>query len=147
MTPQRPLVPCTEMAPTGSSTFITRSTNSTERQTSTPAIRPMITGADGVDEAAGRGDGHQPGQQAVAGHGRVRLAVAQPHVEHGAEAARHPGQHGVHRDGADAQAAVAGSAQRRAGIESEPAEGQNEAAGEHQHDVVARGSRWACPRA
>ena len=47
-----------------------RSTNSTDRQTSTPAIRPMITDAHRVDEAARRGDGHQPGQQPVAGSWR-----------------------------------------------------------------------------
>ena len=90
--------------------------------------QPDDDSADGVHEAAGRRDGDQAGQQAVAGHGGVRLAVAQPHVQHGAEGAGHARQHGIHRDAADAQIAVAGSAQRGARIKPEPAEGQDEAA-------------------
>src|SRR5216684_1011086 len=52
-TPHRPFVPCTEMAPTGSSTCITRSTNSTEMHTRTPAISPMITDPTGFTNPEG----------------------------------------------------------------------------------------------
>jgi hypothetical protein len=44
---------------------------------------------------------------------------------------RRESQHGVHRDRADAQIAVAGSTQRRTGVESEPSEGQDEATQKH----------------
>ena len=42
-----------QMAPTGSSTLSTRSTNSTETHTRTPAIRPMITEPTGLTNPEG----------------------------------------------------------------------------------------------
>ena len=65
------------------------------------------------------------------------LPFEAPHVEHGAERSGAACQHGVHGDRADAQVAVRGSAQRAAGIESEPAEGEDEAADQHGRNVVA----------
>ena len=53
MTPQIPLVPWTEIAPTTSSNFRTRSTNSTESAHSTPAMRPMMTAAIGLTNPLG----------------------------------------------------------------------------------------------
>src|SRR3954465_10291900 len=53
MTPQSPLAPCTEIAPTTSSSFSTRSTYSHDRQTSTPAMRPMTTDAIGLTKPLG----------------------------------------------------------------------------------------------
>ena len=40
-TPQAPHVPCTEIAPTGSSTLSERSTKNTDQHTSTPATAPI----------------------------------------------------------------------------------------------------------
>src|SRR6185437_5594228 len=57
-----------------------------------------------VDETAGRGDGHQAGKQAIAAHRGIRLALQAPHIEEGAEGSGATGEHGVYRDGADAQA-------------------------------------------
>ena len=124
------------MAPTGSSTFSTRSTNSTERQTSTPAIRPMMHATHRVDKPAGSSDRNQAGQQTVARHGSVGLSVAQPHIEHGAEAARHSGKHRVDGHCRDAKVAGTRGPKRRTGIKSKPAKRQNEAAGQDDHDIV-----------
>ena len=77
-TPQRPLTPWTEMAPTGSSTPM-RSQKKTLTTTSTPAIAPMRTAAQRIDEGAGRRDGHQAGEHAVAHHRRVGLHALDHH--------------------------------------------------------------------
>src|SRR6266849_7699360 len=53
MTPHSPLVPCTDTAPTGSSTFMTLSMNSTDRQTSTPAIKPITQAPTGFTNPLG----------------------------------------------------------------------------------------------
>src|SRR5271157_2424803 len=53
MTPQMPQVPCTETAPTGSSTCRTRSTKATERHTSKPATNPIITAPTGFTNPEG----------------------------------------------------------------------------------------------
>ena len=65
MTPQMPFVPCTEMAPTTSSSFRTRSTNSHERQTSTPAMRPMMTDAIGFTKPLGAVIATSPARNAL----------------------------------------------------------------------------------
>ena len=97
-----------------------------------------------IDEAAGRGDGDQACEQAVAGHRRVGFAVAQPHVIHRAERSGHPGEHRVHGHRADAEVAVGRGAQRRTRVEPEPAEREDEATEEHDHDVVP-GNRVRAP--
>src|SRR5271169_1904712 len=51
--PNHPQYPCTEIAPQGSSIFSTRSLKSTPRQTTTPAITPIITAEVGVTNAHG----------------------------------------------------------------------------------------------
>src|SRR4029077_39903 len=51
--PNQPQYPCTEIAPHGSSTLITRSLNSTPAQTITPATRPMKTDAFAPTKAHG----------------------------------------------------------------------------------------------
>ena len=65
------------------------------------------------------------------------LPFNDPHIEQRAECCSAAGQHGVDGNGANAQVAGGGSAQRAAGVESEPAEGQDEAADQHRRDVVA----------
>ena len=57
-----------------------------------------------------------------------------PHVEHRADRAAGAGEHRVGRDDGDAQVAAG---QRRAGVEAEPAEREDERAGERHRDVVA----------
>ena len=90
-----------------------------------------------VDETAGRGDRDQAGQKAVGAHRSVGLALEHPHVKQCAKGSGATSQHGVDGDRADAEATSAGSAERAAGIESEPAEGQDEATDQHGRDVVA----------
>ena len=46
-------MPCTEIAPTGSSTFSTFSTNAQLRQTRTPAIKPMMAELTGLTKPLG----------------------------------------------------------------------------------------------
>src|SRR5208337_1192076 len=94
--------------------------------------------ADWIYKAGRGGDGHQAGEEAVAGHGSVGFALNGPHVQHGADESRGAGEHGVHRDGTDAQVAVARSTERGAGIKAEPAEGQNQATRDHQDDIVGQ---------
>src|SRR5579862_1825342 len=94
-------------------------------------------GANGVDEAAGSRDRYQSGQQSIARHRRIRLSITHPHVKHRAERPGHARQHGIHRDGADAQIAVARSAESGSGIKAEPAERQDETASQDNYDVVS----------
>src|SRR5277367_2304885 len=51
--PSQPQYPCTETAPQGSSTFSTRSLNSTPPQTREPASVPMMTAEVGDTNAQG----------------------------------------------------------------------------------------------
>ena len=83
--PQAPQTPCTEMAPTGSSTRIL-SKNSTEKTTSTPATAPMMMALPGVTVAQRAGDGHQSGQGAVEAHADLGFAEFDPGGEHGQDA-------------------------------------------------------------
>src|SRR5205823_8959939 len=69
-------------------------------------------------------------------HGSVGFVIAQPHIEHRPKRPGHAREHGVHSNGADAQAAVAGSTEGRTGIKSKPTKGQDEAAGEDDDDVM-----------
>ena len=67
MTPQRPLVPWTEIAPTGSSTpqdAVDEFHADTNQHAGDEADDD---GADGIDVSARRGDRHQAREQAVAG--------------------------------------------------------------------------------
>src|SRR5205085_9000867 len=93
--------------------------------------------ARGADESARRGDRHETREKAVTGHRRVGLSLADPHVEEGSEGPRAARQHGGDGDGSDAQIAVRGGAQRTARNESEPAEGEDEAADQDRRDVVS----------
>src|SRR6266478_9980999 len=52
-TPQDPQVPCTEIAPTGSSSFRTRSIKNTEATTNTPATAPISTAPSELTKAQG----------------------------------------------------------------------------------------------
>ena len=52
-TPQAPLTPWTEMAPTGSSTFSVPSTKNTATQTSTPEMAPISIDTGAVTNAQG----------------------------------------------------------------------------------------------
>ena len=88
-----------------------------------------------VNEGARGGDGDGAGEEAVAGHRGVGLPVDRPHVDHRGEAARGCSQHRADGDGRHAEV---GRGHGRAGVEAEPAEGQDQGA-EHDHrDVVAR---------
>src|SRR5580698_5285601 len=51
--PSQPQKPCTEMAPQGSSILVTRSLNSTPRQTRIPASTPITTAEVGDTKAQG----------------------------------------------------------------------------------------------
>src|SRR6185369_6487385 len=51
--PSQPQKPCTEIAPQGSSILVTRSLNSTPKQTRIPARTPIITDDVGVTNAHG----------------------------------------------------------------------------------------------
>ena len=86
------------------------------------------------DEGAGRGDGHESCQHAVAHHAGIGLAVLEPHVEDAAQGGRHTGDHGVHGNDTDATVATG---QRAAGVESEPAERQDERAELNHGNVMA----------
>ena len=133
MTPHSPLTPCTLMAPTGSSILMLVEEEDADQMTSTPAIAPMMNALTGVTNAQGDGDGDQAREHAVAHHRRVGLAVDHPHVEDAAQGRRHAGDHRVDRDDADA---AVGAGQRAAGVEAEPAEGEDERAELHHRDVV-----------
>ena len=98
--PHRPLTPWTDEAPTGSSTFMTRSMKMTEPTTRRPAMPPMITAAHGADERARRGDGDEAGERAVDRHRGVRLAPELPHQEHRGHHARGTGEQRVGDDDA-----------------------------------------------
>src|SRR5579885_3786729 len=104
------------------------------------------TGADWIDKCARSSDRDQARKEAVARHGSVRFSITEPHVKHGRETARHPGQHRVDGDGCDAEIARAGRPEARTWVKSEPAEGQDEAASQNQDDVMADdGVRLAVP--
>jgi len=91
-----------------------------------------------ADKRAGRGDGDETAEHAVAHHGRVWLAVDFPQEDacrHGGSAG---GEHGVDRDQADA---VGRAAKGGAGIEAEPAEGEYECAdNDHGHVMTEDGA-------
>ncbi len=89
-------------------------------------------------ETAGGSNGDQPREQTVTGHGRVRLSVTNPHVQDRSERARATRQHGVDGNRPDAQRSVARGSESASRIEPKPAEGQDEATGEHDNDVMAR---------
>ena len=98
-------------------------------------------GADGVDKGAGRGDRHQPGKHSVAHHAGIRfLEPHDPHPEGCSQRPRGRGQHGVGGDHADSQIR---SGQGRTGVETEPAEGQDERSDDGHGDVVAGNRVWA----
>ena len=132
--PQAPHTPCTANAPTGSSMRKRISTQDTARTTSRPATRPIRTAAAGLTNAHGRGDRHQAAEQAVAGHRDVGLAQAVPDEDQRREGAGAGGEHGVDGDGGDARI---GAGQRRAGVEPEPAERQDQRPDDRHRQVVA----------
>src|SRR5260370_39426193 len=68
----------------------------------------------------------------------MRLAFERPHVQEGTQRSSATRQHGVNGNRANAQIAVGGSAQRAARVESEPAEGQDEAANQYGRNIVAK---------
>src|SRR6267378_6844977 len=86
------------------------------------------------DERARSRDGHQARQHAVDQHRGIGLAVDGPHVEHRGDRAGSAGQHRVHGDDGDAQIGAGKGAAR---VETEPAEGEDEAAEGRHRDVVA----------
>src|SRR5579872_5800451 len=85
-------------------------------------------GAYAAYETTWRGDCDQPGEQAVAAHRIVHFAVLYPHIKKRTERSGAARQHRIHRDAADSQVTGCRSAQRAAGVESEPTERKNEAA-------------------
>src|SRR5512146_1156599 len=89
-----------------------------------------------VDESARSRDGHEACQHSVHSHRRVRLAFQRPHVDHRAKGTRATRKHGVHSDGANAQAACSRSAERASRIEAEPPEGKDETTDHHGRNVM-----------
>src|SRR5438132_474780 len=67
-----PFVPCTEIAPTTSSSFAFRSMNSHERHTRMPATRPMMTDGIGLTKPLGAVIATRPART-----GEVAVAVAE----------------------------------------------------------------------
>ena len=128
-----PARPCADSAPTGSSIHL--SIASTPTTTITPATAPMIGAAHDLHVARRGRDGHQRGDRAVAGHADVDLLVFTVHQSDGGEHAR--GGREV-RDHGDLREATVQRVQRRAGVEPEPAEPQDQDAEAEQRHVVPR---------
>src|SRR5208282_2169563 len=87
-----------------------------------------------ADEGAGSRDRDQASEQSVATHRRIRLTKYRPHVENRGAAACGRRQH---RAGRHARQAPVGAGQGTAGVEAEPAEGQDERTDHSKGDVVA----------
>ena len=136
-TPHSPQVPWTEMAPTGSSTLSLFSTNATLKQTRTPATKPMMAAPVVLTKPLGAVMATRPASSPLPLIDASGLPFNDPHVEQRAKGAGAAGEHGVDSDRADAQATGSGSAQGAAGVEAEPAEGQDEAANQDGGDIVA----------
>ena len=105
--------------------------------TSTPAITPMSTAAQGSTNAQGAVIATRPASMPlhiIVGSGlRPFMHIMSDHAGNAAPVM--PAKHGVHHDEADAQV---GAGQRRARVKAEPTEGQDERS-EHDHrHVVAR---------
>ncbi len=100
---------------------------------------PMKNAASGLTNARRRRDGDEAAEHAVAHHGRVGLAVDFPQEEARRRRGGAGGKHGVDRDQADA---VGGAGKGRAGVEPEPAEGEDEGAeNDHGHVMSEDGAR------
>src|SRR5206468_9184171 len=93
-------------------------------------------GADGIYETARGRNRDEPREETVAAHRGVGLPEPDPHVEDGSEGARAAREHGVDRDRADTEVAVARGPEGAPRVEAEPPEGEDEAAEEHHGDVV-----------
>ena len=90
--------------------------------------------AGGADPVAGAGDGDQSGQEAVDGETHVPLLTHEVGHEHGGETGGAGGQRGVGGDAPDAFKVHGGKG--GAGVESVPAEPQNQTAGAGDGEIV-----------
>src|SRR5262249_981191 len=115
-TPQRPFVPWTEIAPTGSSILRAskKNTLSTTRMPPTPPITPTPHAEDArtpayncgrprIHDRTGRGDRYQARQHPVAHHCSIGLETLGPEREHGKESTSEAREHRINDDVADTQ--------------------------------------------
>ena len=110
----------------------------TARQTRTPATSPMIEPATGPTKPDGAVIATSPASIPLTIIPGFGLPLGPPGVDHRRERAEAGCQHRDDGDDPDPQGAVARGAERAAGVEPEPAEGQDERAQDRQDDVVAR---------
>ena len=133
--PHTPAMPCAAIAPIGSS-IRTRSTRRTPRTTITPATNPITIAAPRRDERARRGDRDESGDRAVQHHREVGLLDHEPRREHRAEHAGCRGEVRVQRDVGEEADAAEVDAERRARVEAEPAEPEDDHAERRERHVV-----------
>ena len=135
--PQTPARPCTETAPIGSSTR-SRSTPSTPSTAIEPATAPITIAAHGATKPARRGDRDERGDHAVQHHREVGLLDHDPRHRDGAERAGGGRDVRRQRDVREVAELVAGDdAERRAGVEAEPPEPEDDHAERDERHVVA----------
>ena len=103
---------------------------------------PMITADTLLTNAHGAVIATRPASRPLAIMLGIGLAVPHPHVEHRRERAGRAGQHRVDRDDADAQVAAR---ERGARVEAEPAERQDEGAGDAPSACRGRASAVGSP--
>ena len=112
-----------------------RSQKKTDTTTSQPATAPMITAPMGFTKAQGAVIATSPASmplQHMVGSGLRPLSMSVTMADQRRDNAS---QHGVHHDEADAQVRPG---KRRAGVEAEPAEGQNKGAQNDQGHAMPR---------
>ena len=116
-----------------------RSTNRTPATAIQPETRADDDRGPRRDESRGRGDRDQRGEDAVQHHRDVGLAQDPPGAREAADRAGRSGDVRRQRDVAEVADAVTGDdAERRAGIESEPAEPEDDRPEHGVRHVVAR---------
>src|SRR5665648_878641 len=134
MRPHSPLTPCTETAPTGSSTLSRPSTKTMATTTSRPATRPINAAPCAFVNTLGAAlIGLVAGQHAVGGHRRVGLAVTFPYQKHRREAAECAGDERV--DDHDSEPQV-GRRQCGCAVEAHPAEDEDDDTEDGERQVV-----------
>ena len=135
--PQTPAMPCAASAPTGSSIPI-RSTRRTPKTTITPATEADHDRGPGGDERARCGDRDERRDRAVQHHREVGLLDHEPRGDDCAEHAGRGREVRVQRDVGEEADAAEVDAERRARVEAEPAEPEDDHAERRERHVVAR---------
>src|SRR6266704_3320328 len=97
-------------------------------------MAPMIPAPTGLTNAHGA-DRDETGEHAIAQHARVGLQTLELQRDMRGDRGGDAGKHRVDDDEADAEI---GAGERRAGIEPEPAEGEDERPENDHRDVVPR---------